>query len=180
MKKIKNQTLNLSHGDINDRPEFILNASSPFAVSEAYRSARTNLRFVSSPDGCTIIATTSSVPKEGKTITCINLAVSLAENNHKVLLIDADMRMPQVATALGVNKFPGLSELLAGIVKFTDDDNLCRQSSGIKNLDIISAGKTPPNPAELLASKKMKELLDKLAPEYDYIMIDTPPPSTII
>lgn len=171
----KKQPLNLSHNEVNTRPAFILNSKTPFAVAEAYRSARTNLRFVSAPEGCSIIATTSSFPGEGKTLTCINLAVSLAENNHRVLLIDSDMRKPQVASALGLNKTPGLSDLLAGFVKISESDTCCRQKSNIKNLDVITAGKTPPNPSELLASNRMKRLLDKLAPEYDFIMIDTPP-----
>ena len=129
--------LGTSHDEINTRPAFILNSKTPFAVAEAYRSARTNLRFVSSPDGCTVIATTSSYPGEGKTLTCINLAVALAENNHRVLLIDSDMRKPQIATALGLRKSPGLSDLLAGFVKISESQSCCRQTSSIKNLDVF-------------------------------------------
>ena len=163
-----------SSGNVNDGEYSLLNSETPFAIAEAYRSTRTNLRFVSAPDGCNIIATTSSIPREGKTITCMNLAISLAENNHRVLLIDADMRKPQIAAAFGLNKHPGLSDLLAGFVKISQNPELCRQKTHVKNLDVIAA-KTPPNPAELLASNKMKVLLEKLSAEYDYIMIDTPP-----
>lgn len=157
------------------RSNFILNENTSFAVSEAYRSARTNLRFVTPAEGCSIIASTSALPNEGKTVTCINLAVSLAENNHKVLLIDADMRKPRIASTLGLEMSPGLSDILAGFVKNSEDDNLCRQKTHIKNLDVIAAGKNPPNPSELLASPRMQKLLDKLSAEYDYIMLDTPP-----
>ena len=166
---------NPDSNEINTRSSFTLNDKTPFAVSEAYRSARTNLRFVCAPDECNIIAVTSSFPGEGKTLTCINLAISIAENNQKVLLIDSDMRKPQIASTLGLEKSPGLSELLAGMVKISTDDTCCRQKTKIKNLDVITAGKTPPNPSELLASDRMKRLLDKLSPEYDFIMIDTPP-----
>ena len=162
--------------EINFRPDQILNNKSSFAVTEAYKTVRTNLHYISNDDGCNIIAVTSSYPGEGKTITCSNIAICLAQSGKKVLLIDSDMRKPQISETFGLEKNPGLSELLAGIVKLSDDEaNCCIQKTHIENLDAISAGKTPPNPSELLAGKRLKELLEKLSEKYDFIMIDTPP-----
>ena len=162
--------------EMGERADQILNENSSFAATEAYKSARTNLLFISNDDGCNIIAVTSSVPKEGKTISCINMAVCLAATGKKVLLIDADMRRPKIAETLNLKKTPGLSELLAGFVKISDETaNCCRQKTSHFGLDVISAGTTPPNPSELLAGKRLPELFEKLSSEYDYIMIDTPP-----
>ncbi len=171
----KKKIYNLSHGEENTRPDVILGNSVPFAIAEAYKTARTNIQFVTADDKCKILPVTSSIPGEGKTITCINTASCLAQNDNKVLLIDADMRKPQIATALGLQKSPGLSDILASLIKTDAPDPYCRQKSNIPNLDVITAGKTPPNPAELLAGKKMSALLEALSEEYDYILIDTPP-----
>lgn len=176
MKKLNKFKPNASNQEINFRSEQILNEKSSFAVTEAYKTARTNLQYISNDDGCNIIAVTSSYPGEGKTITCVNLAMCLAQSGKKVLIIDSDMRKPQISETLNLEKTPGLSELLAGFVKISDDEaNCCRQQTHTKGLDVISAGKTPPNPSELLAGPRLKELLDKLSGEYDFIMIDTPP-----
>ena len=162
--------------EVNTRPDNVLSNNTSFAVTEAYKTARTNLQFVCNEDGCNIIAFTSSMPAEGKTISCVNMSVCLAQSGKKVLLIDSDMRKPQIAATLGLEKAPGLSELLAGFIKISEgEQNLARQKTHIPNLDVIAAGRTPPNPSELLSGNRLKELLDKLAPEYDFIMIDTPP-----
>ena len=162
--------------EINTRPDHVLSENTSFAVSEAYRIARTNLQFVSNEDGCNIIAFTSSVPAEGKTISCVNMSICLAQNNKRVLLIDADMRKPQIATTLCLTKAPGLSELLAGFIKISDNSfKDVIQATHIPNLSVITAGNTPPNPSELLAGSRLKELLGRLAEDYDYILIDTPP-----
>ena len=169
-KKLRNSD------EINTRPDHILSEKTSFAVSEAYKTARTNLQFVSNDDGCNVIAFTSSMPAEGKTLSCVNMAICLSQNGKRVLLIDSDMRKPQIATTLGLEKMPGLSDLLAGFIKISDNDRACaRQKTSYPNLDVITAGKNPPNPAELLAGNRLKELLDTLSSEYDYILIDTPP-----
>ena len=166
----------INSNEISLRSEHILNENSSFAVTEAYKTTRTNLQYISNDDGCNVIAVTSSIPGEGKTITCINLAICLAQGGKRVLLIDADMRKPQVAETLSIEKRPGLSDLLAGFVKISDEEaNCCRQKTAYENLDVISAGQIPPNPADLLAGPRLGDLLDKLSPEYDFIMIDTPP-----
>ena len=175
MKRINKLKSSISN-ERNFRSEQILHAQSPFAVTEAYKTARTNLQYISNDDGCNVIVVTSSVPGEGKTLTCINLAICLAQGGKKVLLIDADMRKPQVAETLSIEKRPGLSELLAGFVKIHDKEaNCCRQKTKYEGLDVIPAGQIPPNPSDLLAGPRLKELISKLSPEYDFIMIDTPP-----
>ena len=175
MKKLNKFKMGTSE-KTNSRPDQILSSSSSFAVTEAYKTARTNLLYTNNYDGCNIIAVTSSYPGEGKTITCVNMAICLAQSGKKVVIIDSDMRKPQISETLGIEKTPGLSEILAGFVKINDEEgNCCRQKTHIENLDVISAGKTPPNPSELLAGSRLKDLLDALSSEYDYIMIDTPP-----
>lgn len=163
------------HNKKNSRRQHIIGRDLPFAVVEAYKSARTSLTFTNLSDGCNIIAFTSSEPGEGKTVTCINMAISLAESGKKVLLIDSDMRKPQIATTMRVSGVPGLSELLSGLVDMNARPDLCIQESGYENLDIISAGSIPPNPAELIAGARMTKLFERLSGEYDYILIDTPP-----
>ena len=159
----------------NTRREHIIGNDTPFAVTEAYKSARTSLIFANTAEGCNIIAFTSSAPGEGKTVTCINMAIALAQSGKRVLIIDSDMRKPQVAASLKLSSVPGLSELLAGVVDMNLSPLCCRQKTAYDNVDIIAAGAIPPNPAELIACPRTAKLLEKLAPEYDYILIDTPP-----
>lgn len=159
----------------NTRREHIIGSDTPFAVTEAYKSARTSLIFANTAEGCNIIAFTSSAPGEGKTVTCINMAISLAQSGKKVLIIDSDMRKPQVAASLKLSSVPGLSELLAGVIDMNLTPQCCRQHTQFENVDIIAAGAIPPNPAELIACPRTAKLLERLAPEYDYILIDTPP-----
>lgn len=167
--------MNRNHKSKNTRKQHIIGRSVPFAVVEAYKSARTSLIFTNTSDGCNTIAFTSSSPGEGKTVTCTNMAIALAQDGKKVLLIDSDMRKPQVAHTLGLSTVPGLSELLSGVVDMEVCPDLCRQKSEYENLDVIAAGAIPPNPAELIAGPRMKKLFEKLKKEYDYILVDTPP-----
>ena len=159
----------------NTRRDHLINSETPFAVTEAYKSTRTSLLFTNTNDGCNIVAFTSSAPGEGKTVTCINMAISLAESGKRVLVIDSDMRKPQVAASLKLSSVPGLSEMLAGVVDMDEFPSLCRQKTEYANLDVITAGAIPPNPAEIIACQRTKKLFEKLSLEYDYILIDTPP-----
>ena len=156
----------------------LINDRSPFAVVEAYKAARTNLMFMRSGEGCQKIAVTSTFEGEGKSINCINLSIALAQNGLRVLLIDADLRRPVVQRVFSAGTGDGLSELLAGIVDRRNLNNFIIQTER-ENLSILPAGHTPPNPAELLASKQMEGLLNVLAEHYDYIMVDTPPVSVV-
>jgi len=144
-----------------------------FAATEAYKRLRTNILFsFAGESSCKIIGVTSSLRGEGKSTTSANLAYSLAEAGKYTLLLDADMRLPNVHKKTGVNQSPGLSNLLVGM---HDGANLIQSSDMHKNLKIMSAGDIPPNPTELLSSKRMGGTLNLLCEKYDYIIIDLPP-----
>ncbi len=149
----------------------LLNEKTRFDVKEAYKELRTNIMFSLPGGGCKKILLTSSVASEGKSTTNMNLAITVAETGAKVVLVDCDMRRPNVARLLGEKGDIGLSNVLV---------NDCTVKSAVhktkyNNLDVLYAGKIPPNPAELLSSDKMKELVNTLSAEYDYIFFDTPP-----
>ncbi|HEX38406.1 MAG TPA: polysaccharide biosynthesis tyrosine autokinase [Candidatus Cloacimonetes bacterium] len=143
-------------------------------IAEAYRTFRTNV--VSLPSKVSgssrVFLVTSSGPKEGKSTSSGNLAITLAQMNSKTLLVDCDMRRPMIHNLFMVSRDNGLSKFLT-----TDDTALSDiiKPSDVENLDIITSGHVPPNPSELLSSKKMDELIAKTRDEYDYVIIDSPP-----
>lgn len=141
------------------------------SVSEAFRSLRTSIHFSSVSKKPQVLLVTSSLPYEGKTTIIGNLAFILNQTGTRVLLIDCDLRRPSLHKLYSSAKTPGLTEFLAGD---TDLDSLIH-STGIPGLDFIAAGTTPPNPAELLGSDKMKTLLETLRGRYDAVLIDAPP-----
>jgi capsular exopolysaccharide synthesis family protein len=145
--------------------------SSP--IGEQYKIIRTNIQSMKTTRDLKLFSITSSINGEGKTVTSINLVIEMASdlNGKNILLIDADMRKGRVAQYLGLNKTPGLAEILKGEV----EPDATFVSPNIDNLTIIPAGKVPKNPAELLGSKKMKVVLESLRSRFDYIFIDTPP-----
>lgn len=148
----------------------VLQTDTPFAIKEAYNSVRTNLMFASKGQECPVFVVTSAQPNDGKSINCVNLAVSFAQAGKKVVLIDGDMRNPTVNRYLKLKSSGGLSEYLAGMEK-----KVQVKRTNIENLDIITGGSVPPNPAELLAGERMPALLDTLKESYECIFIDTPP-----
>lgn len=154
--------------------EHIISKEVPFAVEEAYKSLRTNLIFSLPEENCKVIEVTSSLQKEGKSITSINLAISLSKNGSKVILVDCDLRLPTVARKLRIEQKPGLTNLLFGMNKMHEVIN--HHSSGI---DVIPSGDLPPNPSEVLGSQNMKTAIDHLAQHYDYVILDTPPVSVV-
>ena len=144
-----------------------------FAATEAYKLLRTNVLFAL-PDEqkCRVIGVTSSLRGEGKSTTSINLSYTLAETGKRVLLIDADMRLPSVAKKMEIKGEPGLSNMLVGM----SDVQASVQTSGI--LDswfILPAGDIPPNPSELLGSKQMEKLIRVFSSQFDFIVVDLPP-----
>lgn len=151
-------------------PSRILSADSSFSVKEAYNSIRTNLLFTQKGDKCPIFVITSATANNGKTINAINLAISFAQMGKKTLLIDSDMRNPCIHRMFSITVKNGLSEILAGLT-----DNISVANTEIENLSVLTAGKIPPNPTELLASDRMDKLLDFVKSQYDYVFIDTPP-----
>jgi capsular exopolysaccharide synthesis family protein len=150
----------------------LLSGPVPHDFSEAFRSLRTSLVAQTPVDGPKIIAVTSAQPLEGKTTTAVNMAMALAVGGSRVLLIDADMRRPNVHKTLRMTNDHGLSQLLAGHARMRE----VVQRSHDPNLLVISAGRTPSNPSELLASDRMRALVAGLeGGPFDWVVIDTPP-----
>jgi capsular exopolysaccharide synthesis family protein len=148
----------------------ILKNDSPFAIKEAYSSIRTNIMFTNLGEKCPVYVVTSPLPNEGKTINCVNFAISFALIGMKVLLIDADMRNPSIHHYLGASIDNGFSEILAGL-----ESNVVFETTGSPNLSFIKAGKIPPNPAELLSGSRLEKVIEMAQEQFDYIFIDTPP-----
>lgn len=153
----------------------ILSADTGFHVTEAYKAVRTNTMFSLPGKGCKKIAVTSSFMSEGKSTTCINLAITFAQTGARVLILDADMRKPTIHRKLDRVNDKGLAHLLGAFC--TLEEAIIHTEHD--NLDIITSGHIPPNPAELLASEAMTELLAELEKQYDYIFIDTPPVNVV-
>lgn len=146
------------------------------SLSEALKAARTNLMYtLAETEGCKTVMVTSAFSAEGKTTTCINIAATLGQIEAKVLLVDADLRRPSIHTYLDVKNTVGLANHLGG---FTAIDDVIRRMDKF-NFDYITAGNIPPNPAELLASKKFASFIDAVKEKYDYIIIDTPPVNAV-
>lgn len=138
--------------------------------SEAYRQIRTNLQFVDVDRPRKVILVTSSLPGEGKTTTVLNLAGVLAAAGSRVLIVDADLRRPRVAEALGLDDAVGLTTVLAGRTQFV---HAVHSWSAL--VDVLPSGVQPPNPSEVLASQQMRNLLDQAKAHYDYVLLDSPP-----
>ena len=142
-------------------------------ITEQYKILRTNLLSMNKGKPPRAIVMTSAIHGEGKTITSLNLAVSLSQavNKPKVLLVDADLRRGRMAKCLGVKSDVGLTEVLSGSAKVED----VMFSIDLENLTVISSGSVPHNPAELLASDNMKSFLNFVRDHFDHILIDAPP-----
>ena len=146
-------------------------SSSP--ISEQYRILRTNLLAMDKNNPPKVIAISSAIHGEGKTITSINLAITFAQdlNKKSILLVDADLRKGKLTKDLGLRAEVGLSDILGN----GHDVQNSLLSIGIENLHILPSGKKPGNPAELLGSKKMREMISELRKQYDYVIFDCPP-----
>ncbi len=140
-------------------------------ISEAFRSIRTNLQFISIENEPKLLAVTSTISGEGKTFNAINLAGVVAFSGKKVIILDLDMRKPKIHIGFNVENERGMSTLLIG----KDTLENCVVHSSLANLDFITAGPIPPNPAELIINPRMNELLAYLKTKYDIIIADLPP-----
>lgn len=139
---------------------------------EAFKLLRTNITYASADEPIQVIGFTSSGPTEGKSSIASNLAVAMALSGNNVLIIDSDLRRPSLHKIFGLHRRPaGLTEILTG-TKTIDD---CIVDTEVENLKLLPAGAIPPNPSELLGSKKMKELHEQLREKYDIIIYDLPP-----
>jgi capsular exopolysaccharide synthesis family protein len=141
-------------------------------IAESFRSLRTSILLSSAVKRPNIILFTSPMPQEGKTTTCVNMGIVLAQRGGKVLLVDADLRRPSMHRIFGLPNLVGLSSLLADLV---DVESAVRQCHSIPNLFILTAGPTPPHPAELLGSERMQQLLERFRTEYDQVILDSSP-----
>lgn len=138
--------------------------------AEAYRTLRTNLMFSQSVRLRTMVVT-SAGPADGKTTTSSNVAATFAQQGMRVVLVDCDLRRPRIHEVFGLNKEPGLSQLILG---YNGVEEVIRPS-GVENLSIISSGTPPPNPSELLGSERMMSVLRDLRDSFDLVVLDTPP-----
>ncbi len=153
----------------------ILNDKTTFDVRESFNELRTNIVFSMSSKGTKKVLITSSIASEGKSTTCLNMAITFAEAGTKTLLIDCDLRVPNIGKLLNDDSKKGLSNILVN--DCTIEEAL--HPTQYKNLDVILSGSIPPNPTELLASDAMQALMDELSGKYDYILLDAPPVNVV-
>ncbi|WP_283698660.1 CpsD/CapB family tyrosine-protein kinase [Clostridium perfringens] len=140
------------------------------SAAESYRGLRTSLEYSSIDKELKHIVVTSSEPGEGKSTVVCNLSSVIAQNNKKVIILDCDLRRPTIHKKFGISNSIGLTEYIVG----KNDLNSIIQELN-ENLNIITSGRIPPNPSEVLSSKTMENLLKVLSERYDYIILDTPP-----
>ena len=162
-KKIKNNNAEMRTETISDK--------SKFAIVESYKSARSNIMFSLSADDDKLFAVTSYSKGEGKSTISANLAISFSKMEKKVLLVDCDLRRPNIHNIFKIENQAGLSNVIGKMVEFEE----VIHRNVLPNLDILPSGTIPPNPSELLCSPKFTNLVKKLYEEYDYIIFDTPP-----
>jgi succinoglycan biosynthesis transport protein ExoP len=143
----------------------------PPALGEAFRGLRTSVMLSSANQPPRTLLVSSPRPSEGKTTVSVNLAISLAQLNQRVLLIDGDMRRPSIRKALGIANGMGLVSYLTG----QKDWREAVVPSGVENLDALVCGPVPPNPAELLSSDRMRAMLEEARGEYQFVVVDSPP-----
>lgn len=151
-----------------------INLSEP--AEEAFRTLRTNIQFCNTDKILKTICLTSCIPNEGKSVTALNLAMSMARAGKKVVHIDADMRKPRQYKEIAAKFNPGLSNYLSGMAELDE----VISDTNIDNLQLILCGPKPPNPTELLGTSRFEKLLEALRERYDYVIIDTPPLGSMI
>lgn len=148
-----------------------LSDKNKFAIVESYKVARTNIMFSLAANEKKVFAVTSYSKGEGKSTASSNLAISFSKMGKKVLLIDADMRRPNIHNIFKLNNSTGLSNVVSKMISFEE----AVKCDVITDLDVLVAGTIPPNPSELMCSNSFIKMIEKLTEEYEYIIIDTPP-----
>lgn len=149
---------------------FIVEKEPKSIAAESYRTLRTNIQYSSFDKEYRAIVVTSSDPGEGKSTTSGNLALCLAQGDKKVILVDCDLRKPSIHKKFKISNIVGLSDVIVG--KEALENAVHRYN---KNMTVLTSGKIPPNPSEMLSSKTMLKLIEHLKKEYDYVILDTPP-----
>ena len=163
LKKSKKKKTDNTSGALTDEIHF--------GVIESYKEIRANINFAVTSKGCKKVLICSAYNGEGKTTVCANLAITIAQTGASVALIDCDLRKPKIHKLLDADNESGVSNYLSNMAEF----NEILKDTEVPNLRIITSGSIPPNPAELLATPKMADLLSKTGRIAEYIIIDTPP-----
>jgi capsular exopolysaccharide synthesis family protein len=174
MKKAMQKNAELAHS-VTQKRKNLLSESTAFSTTEEYKMLRASIAFAASAgtERCKIVGITSALPEEGKTMTCLNLAISFALTRANVLVVDCDLRKPSVSEYLSVLSAPGLSNVLAGMSTLGNVIHEVERTG--ESFNVIPSGDIPPNPSELLGSERMGAVLDELAKTYDYVFLDFPP-----
>jgi succinoglycan biosynthesis transport protein ExoP len=159
-------------GDLIPRNPLFTRDEPRSPASEAFRLLRTNLFFIELDKGLKTIAVTSAVPGEGKTVIAVNLAAALAVQEEKVLIVDADFRAPAVHRVLLLPQTPGFTDIFVNHLSIR---SVVREVEGLPNLSVITAGRIPPNPAEITGSARMRQLIEEFRGSFDRIVFDGPP-----
>lgn len=154
---------------VKRRPADVLAAATPW--SEAFRVLRTNMQYVEVDHDQKVFVVTSALPSEGKTTTAVNLAITLAQAKHRVVLVECDLRRPLAASRLELDDGVGTTSVLIGKVHLRD----AMQKYADTGLWVLTSGPIPPNPSELLQSNAMEKLLGELRDEFDIVILDAPP-----
>jgi succinoglycan biosynthesis transport protein ExoP len=141
------------------------------SASESYRGIRTGILFSTSSGPPRSLLITSGDTKEGKTITCSNLAIAMAQAGQRILMLDCDMRIPRLHQLFNIGNERGLSNILIGEIDWRE----VKTSTPIPNLEVIPSGPIPPNPADLIGSDRMRDLIKEATQEYDCILFDSSP-----
>ncbi|MDO4748603.1 MAG: CpsD/CapB family tyrosine-protein kinase [Eubacteriales bacterium] len=155
----------------NEKVKNIINTDSKFAIVEGYKSARTSLVFSLVAENNPCVAVTSWSKGEGKSTATVNLAISFAKMGKNVLLIDTDLRRPNIHNLLKISNSTGLSEVVGQLTDFEDAVN----RSVVPCLDVLTSGSIPPNPSELIGSSAFTSFINMAKNQYDYVILDTPP-----
>ena len=160
----------IGHSDTGE--EVVVFKESKTVIAEQFRALRTNMQFLLASEDEKVILLTSSMSGEGKSFVALNLAVTLALSGEKVALLELDLRKPKISEALGFKNKKGFTQYIIGQANISE----VIQPSGVApSLYVMPSGAVPPNPSELLSSKKLNELFDTLKSEYDYIVVDSAP-----
>ena len=176
-KSKKKKSVGKRQSTITADRKHILTPKSGFYIREAYKALRTNVNFaLADTEGCKVILVTSAMQSEGKSLTALNLAISIAQTEAKVLIIDCDLRRPKLHRLLGAGTNVGLSNLLMDPKKL----NVTVLNHEQFGISVLLSGDIPPNPSELLASARMRALITALRSKFDYIIVDTPPVDMVI
>lgn len=161
----------MARNGLNGRERLITYSNPRSPIAEAYRQLRTNIQFSSLDKPLRSLVVTSTSPEEGKSTTLANLAITIAQTGTKVILADCDLRRPTIHSIFGLENSSGLTTLILDY----SSRQMPLQESGVANLRILPSGPLPPNPSELLGSRRMGEVIDLLKSEADIVLFDSPP-----